>query len=48
MMMGDEPFAKKQGMDVMDGLIPEQEFITLHPVRAIYRIAEKFGGGKAW
>ena len=33
MMMGDEPFAKKQRMDVTDGLIPEQEFIALHPVR---------------
>ena len=33
MMMGDEPFAKKQRMDVTDGLIPEQEIITLHPVR---------------
>ena len=47
MMMGDEPFAKKQRMDVTDGLIPEQEFITLHPVRAIYRIAGKFGGSLA-
>ena len=35
MMMGDEPFAKKQRMDVTDGLIPEQEFIALHPVRTI-------------
>ena len=34
-MMGDEPFAKKQRMDVTDGLIPEQEFIALHPVRTI-------------
>ena len=34
-MMGDEPFAKKQRMDVTDELIPEQELIALHPVRAI-------------
>ena len=33
MMMGDEPFAKKQRMDVTDGLIPEQEFIAQNPVR---------------
>jgi len=35
MMMGDEPFAKKQRMDVTDGLIPEQGFITQNPVRII-------------
>ena len=35
MMMGDEPFAKKQRMDVTNGLIPEQEFIALYPVRVI-------------
>ena len=35
MMMGDEPFAKKQRMDVTDGLIPEQEFIPQNPVRII-------------
>ena len=35
MMMGDEPFAKKQRMDVTDGLIPEQEFIAQNPVRII-------------
>ena len=27
------PFAKKQRMDVTDGLIPEQEFIAQNPVR---------------
>ena len=31
MMMTDEPFAKKQRMDVSDGLIPEQEFIAQIP-----------------
>ena len=35
MMMTDEPFAKKQRMDVSDGLIPEQEFIAQNPVRPI-------------
>ena len=35
LMMGDEPFAKKQRMDVTDGLIPEQEFIAQNPVRTI-------------
>ena len=34
-MMGDEPFAKKQRMDVTDGLIPEQEFIAQNPVRIV-------------
>ena len=35
MMMGDEPFAKKQRMDITDGLIPEREFIAQNPVRTI-------------
>ena len=35
MMMGGEPFAKKQRMDVTDRLIPEQEFIAQNPVRII-------------
>ena len=35
MMMTDESFAKKQRMDVSDGLIPEQEFIVQNPVGPI-------------
>ena len=34
-VIGDEPIAKTQRMDVTDGLIPKQEFIALHPVRVI-------------
>ena len=33
--MGGEPFAKNQRINVTNGLIPEQEFIALLPVRAI-------------
>jgi len=32
MMMGEEPFAKRQKMDLTDGLIPEQQFIAQNPV----------------
>ena len=35
LMMTDEPFAKKQRMDVSNGLIPEQEFIAQNPVRPL-------------
>ena len=32
-IIGDEPFAKNQRVDVTDGLIPVQEFIVQNPVR---------------